>query len=191
VSVVAGDVVGAEQGCERREENLENAAPRRFAGDDEAGVGAEFNAEDGEFGRGKVMEDEVADDDGVGGVIREGDEVGLVPDAGGEPGDGAGAAVETVEVDFVRLEGDAEFAGAGAKFEHRLVGVQKRGEGAGEPAEVAHGPVDEAEIAAAVKGGGVIRRERVEELGLQHAGHRERKVARSAQGVQCARQFIA
>jgi hypothetical protein len=66
----------AEERRERREKNLKDTAACRFARDDEAGVGAEFGAEGGEFIFGKLVENEIADDDGVVGVMRKGGEVG-------------------------------------------------------------------------------------------------------------------
>jgi hypothetical protein len=114
-----------------------------------------------------------------------------VPDATDRPIGGAGPAIETVEGDAASVEGVGEFAGAGAEFEHGFGWTEERRKRAEKPAEVAHRAVGKAQIAAIVQGGRMIRRERIEDLGLQHAGHREPKVARRAEGVQCAAQFIA
>ncbi len=144
VGVVAADVVGSKERGEGGEEDLEDAAAGGFAGDNEAGVDAELGAECGEFGFGELMEDEVADDDGVVGVRRKSGEIGRVPRAGGGPVGGAGPAVEAVEGDGATVESAAEFAGAGAEFEDELGGAEERREGAEKPTKVAHRTVGEA-----------------------------------------------
>ena len=189
--VVARDVVGTEEGRDDGEEQLEDAVARGLAGDDEARGGAKPGAEGGKFGRGEVVKDEIAEDDGVVGVGGEPGEIGAMPRAVGGPIGGDGATVEGVGGEAASLEGAGEFAGAGAEFEDAFAGADERRERAGEPAEVAHGKVDQAKIATAAEGGGVVGRERVEELGLERAEHRERKVARRGRGVQCAAQFHA
>jgi len=64
---------------------LKAAIAGRFAGDDDPRRDAESGAESGEFECGEVMEDEIAEDDGEVGVVREGEQIGPMPLAGGGP----------------------------------------------------------------------------------------------------------
>lgn len=176
VGVVTAHVVGPEERGEGGEEDLEDAAARGFAGDDEAGAGAEFGPKGGEFDFRKLVEDEVADDDGIVGVVGKREQISLQPSTGGGPVRRAGPAVEAVEGDGALMEGAAEFAGAGAEFEDGLGGAKEERERAEKPAEVTHRAVGETQVAAVVQRGGVVGGERVEELGLQRAEHRERNV---------------
>lgn len=134
------------------------------------------------------MEDEVADDDGEFGIAGKGHQIVPMPLAGGGPKRGRRTTVEAVDGQREALERTGELAGAGAEFEDGLGGADQRRKGASEPAEIAHRGVNEAQIAAAVPGGGVVGRERVEEFGLKLTDHRESNVARRAQAVQCASQ---
>jgi hypothetical protein len=187
----AGELVGEEAGgdadigvvkrggvrAEKRREGAEDVAGKRtaggFAGDDHAGAAAEGGAEGGELGGVELMEDEIAGENGVGGVAGEIAEVGAVPDGAGRPGGRGGPEIERVDRDAAAEEARAEFAGAGAELEDAFAGMEERREGAGEPAMIAEDGVEEAEVAAVVPGDGMIRREGIENLGFDGALHGE------------------
>ena len=120
MGVVETDLVGAEEGAEDAVERLGQRSAGRLAGEDDAGVAAEFRAEGGEFGFGKLVEDQVAEDGGVGRIVAELAQVGAVPRAGGGPGVGAGPEIEAVHGHRKLREAEAEFAGAGAELEREV-----------------------------------------------------------------------
>lgn len=173
VGVVKTDAIGAEERGEGAVEELGGAAAGGFGGDDDAGGRSEGGAELGEFGVVELVEDEIGDEDGVVAVARKGAEVGLVPLTGRREGVGTGPEVDRVDGEAAGFEEGGEFAGAGAEFEDAIGGAEEFGKGFGDPAMVAHHAVGEAEIAAVVQRVGVIRRERVEQFGLNRALHEE------------------
>jgi hypothetical protein len=87
------------------------------------------------------------------------------------------------------VQGPTEFTAAGTELEGVFAGMEERRKGAEKPAGVAHNAIDQAQVAAAVDGVRMTRRERIEDFWLELAKHRESKIARRRKGVQCAAQF--
>src|SRR5436309_2127258 len=79
------------------------------------------------------------------------------------------AQVESVDGHAACREVGGKFAGAGADLEGAFTATQQRRQRAGEPARIAHGPIDPTQIATAVERVGMLGRQRVEELGGQGA----------------------
>ena len=112
-----------------------------------------------------------------------------MPKARAGPKGWAGNLVKPIDSDAAGVQGLTEFTAAGTELEGVFAGKKERRQGAEEPAGVAHDAIDQAQVAAAVDGVRMTRRERIEDFWLELAKHRESKVARRRKGVQCAAQF--
>ena len=173
MAVVAADVIRTEQGSGEGEEALRTPPSSRFAEDEQPSVGVEVGSEVGEGFRRELMQDHVAHDDPVAGPVGELFEVGLMPVAPGRPVPRLRPQVESVNLRTMRGEFVGEFAEPGAEFEHAFVRFDQRGQGADEPAHVAHEGVDQAQIAPVVEGVGVMMRQRIEQFRDEAAFHEE------------------
>ncbi len=94
-----------------------------------------------------------------------------MPEASGIERVGAGPEIDGVDGGAARFKDGGEFAGAGAKFEDAIGGMEKGGKGFRDPAVVAHDAIGETEIAAVMQRVGMIRRKRIEQFGLDRARH--------------------
>ena len=135
------------------------------------------------------MKDEVAGDDGIGGVIGEMFQIRLMPRARGGPGGGTRPTVESIHGEAGTLQLQTEFTCASAQLQHLIPGADEGGQHAGKPAKVAHGRIGQTQVAAVVQCRRMVDGKSVEELGLKRAGHRETKVAGRRRGVQRAVKF--
>lgn len=169
--IVHSDVVGAENRREPAEEKLGNTAARRLDSDDQARVFAKNSAKRGEFGIVELMKDQVAHDHPVSVVAAKSAEIGPMPDAVGGPRWRLGPEIEAIDGNPGAFEAGGEFTGASADFEYAFAGPNKSGQDPGKPAVIAHHAVDGAEVATVVQRVGMIRRERVEQLGLNRTRH--------------------
>ena len=177
-------VAGSDQRRDRGEKKLRHAPPRGFAGDDDAGGGAQFFTQRSERGSGKLVEDEVADNHGIRGVIGKGLKIGRMPRARRGPGGGARTKIEAVRRETAPVQEEAEFARTRAEFQHALAGPRERRQHAREPAETAEHAIGQVQVAAVVQRGGMIGGEIVEEFGLEHAAHGAAKVDSRARSVE-------
>lgn len=171
VGVVEADGICAEEWSDEAKEDLRGAAAGGFAGDDDASGVAPRGTEGAKFVIVKLVKNEIPDDGGVVGVTGKRAEVGDVPAVGHGPRGRTRPAVEAVDGEPALRELEGEFAGPRAEFEEAFAGADELRERAGDPTVVAHDGVGEPEIAAVVERVRMLRRKRVEELGLDRAEH--------------------
>lgn len=174
--VVAGDGMETGHGAEAAAEPGGEGGTSGLGGDDKAGGGGNAGAEKAELGVGKVVEEEIDQKD-LGIRQRMFEEIALSPPSFGGPVRGAADEVEGVQILRTAEAGAAEAHGegavAGAKFGNAPAGLIVAAEGADDPPMGAHDAVDDAKVAAAVDGGGVVVGKGFEEFGFDDPGGHE------------------
>lgn len=189
VGVVARNVICAEQRTDNAIDDLGEASPFGFARDDHARGLAQFVAESGQFGIGKLVEYQVSDYGRVGRVAGESLEIFLMPRARVGPLDRTGPKIESCDWQAAAMQSRTQFPGAGSELKHGFAGAEQGGQRVLKPVRRAQEAVDDAKIATVVQRIRVIVRQRVEQLGLKRALHAGRRGDRRREGG--APQFFA
>lgn len=189
VGIVKADVVYAQNRSGEPIRDLRQATSGGLTGHDRVRLSLQPSTDVRELVVFELVEDQISEDHPISVVTGKREQVVLVPGSFVRPRCRLRPEIKTVDVKAAPVKERGQFTGPCANLEHGLTSPNELGQYAHEPSIITHQSIRDAEVATVMQRVRMLRRQRIEQLGLDRTGHGRDEDARRKPDVHCTTRF--